>query len=93
MREPDGEFAEVEYDSAEETLVTLTENDAKVIARALTHMNNYLVGEFNKISLTEGVSDFIVEAARAQYVELSTDLSKLHVELAQAFPVLRQPQL
>lgn len=69
----------------------VNEADAKVIARALIHLNNYLVGEYEKIAGAENVSDFIVSAARDQYNELSTDLSKLHVRLAEAFPVLRQP--
>jgi len=68
----------------------LNEDEAKVVARALIHLNNYLVGEYEKIAGAENVSDFIVNAARGQYNELSGELSKLHVRLAETFPVLRQ---
>lgn len=68
----------------------LTEEEAKTVAVALIHMNNYLVGEFEKIRESDDVSAFIVEAARKQYNELAEGLSKLHVSLAQTFPVLGQ---
>lgn len=71
----------------------LTEDEAKIIARALIHMNNYLVGEYEKIATADGsVSDLLKEAARQQYNELSSELSKVHVSLAQHFPSLTQPR-
>lgn len=69
----------------------LTEDEAKVVARALIHWNSYLVGEYEKIAMTENVSEFIVAAARDQYNVLSNEASQLHVRLAEAFTVLKQP--
>lgn len=75
-----------------ESAYPLNEHDATIVARALIHMNNYLVGEYEKIALAgEDVSDLLKEAARQQYTELSTELSKVHVDLANHFPSLRQP--
>lgn len=68
----------------------LNEDEAKTIATALRVYNNYLVAEHDKIAGVDGVSIFLVEAARAKYNELSQGASELHVALAQTFPVLRQ---
>lgn len=69
----------------------LNEDEAKTAALALIHFNNYLVGEYEKIASSEGVSDLIVNAARNQYNEISEKVTKLHLALADTFPVLRQP--
>jgi hypothetical protein len=69
----------------------LTEEDAITVARALNHFNNYLVGEYQKITGKEEVSDLIKEAARAQYNELTRAGTELHIKLAETFPKLRQP--
>lgn len=70
----------------------LNEDDAKTVALALIHFNNYLVGEYEKIAGGENVSEFIVNAARNQYNEIAEKVSKLHVALSETFPVLRQPR-
>jgi acyl dehydratase len=68
----------------------ITEKHAQVIARALIVANKKFAEEFEKIANTPDVSNFIVEAAHNQYQELTNDMTRLHMELADAFPVLRQ---
>ena len=70
----------------------LSEEEAKVVGRALGYFVKYLHGEFEKIARPDvDVSDLLKEAARAQYQELVTPVTVLHTALAEAFPALRQP--
>jgi len=69
----------------------LFEEEAQTVARALIHFNNYLLGEFNKITEKEEVSDFILNAALQEYQTLTMAGTQLHMKLAEAFPSLRQP--
>jgi hypothetical protein len=73
-----------------ESYYALFEDDARVVARALIHYNNYLLGEFNKISDREEVSDLVKEAALEKYQERQTENTMLHVRLAETFESLRQ---
>jgi len=68
----------------------LTEDEAQTVARALIHFNNYLLGEFNKITDGEEVSDFIKNAALLEYQTLTQAGTQLHMRLAESFPSLRQ---
>lgn len=69
---------------------TLREAQAKVIQLALIKYNDYLINEFDKLAFSKEVSNFIKEAAHKQYQELSHDATQLHLDLATAFPSLRQ---
>jgi len=68
----------------------LNEEEARTVARALIHFNNYLLGEFDKITGKEDVSDFILNAALQEYQTLTQAGTQLHMRLAEAFPGLRQ---
>lgn len=72
------------------TSYSLNEEEATTVARALIHFNNYLVGEFQKMTGDENVSDLIKVAARDQYNELTRAGTELHMKLAETFPRLRQ---
>lgn len=68
----------------------LFEGEAQTVARALIHFNNYLLGEFNKITEKEDVSDFIRNAALLEYQTLTQAGTQLHMKLAETFVGLRQ---
>lgn len=74
----------------DEHVYNLFEEEAQTVARALIHFNNYLLGEYNKITGKEEVSDFVKNAALQEYQTLTQEGTQLHMRLAEAFPSLRQ---
>lgn len=67
----------------------LNEDEAILIARALTYVNRHLAEEATRI-IESSESDYIRNAANEQYQKDSVEFTKLHMRLADAFPVLRQ---
>lgn len=70
-------------------MMEISEEDAKVIARALAYVNNTQAGELDRI-MQSGESAYLKEAAVNKYHSDTEEMTKLHMRLAEAFPALRQ---
>lgn len=75
---------------AYETPVMMAESDAKLIAGALAVMNRVAAEEGAKIWENSENSAYLRDAALDKYNKDVEGLSKLHIQLAEIFPVLRQ---
>ena len=64
------------------TPVMMTEDDAKVLSRALVLLNQRYAEEYDKIGNTPNVSELIQGAAFKHYNEMTEAGSKLHMALA-----------
>lgn len=67
----------------------ITEDDAKLIVRALMHVNQHYAGELDRIMVSDE-SVYLKEAAVKQYNSDSEAFTKLHLRLAEVFPSLTQ---
>lgn len=88
MHEPSGDFAEVEYVHPD-TLVVMSLDDARTIARAFQMLNQRMAGDLSAI-LNSEQPQHLVEAAVERYNLDVKNMTELHVQLALIFPQLSQ---
>lgn len=73
----------------DERLAHLSLEDARLVARAFSYVNNKLAGELDRIMQSDE-SEYLKEAAIKQYNADTEAYTKLHIRLAEAFPELTQ---